>query len=195
MILALALCGTAAAQSKPQSGHYDTMTMVVKGNAVSGVFSQERGDPRAGGGPQFSCVFLLQGKIAGDSAKVDTWFPGDAKHIPGTLRFTPDGATLQLAEDQDGCPMTTGTMVSEPYDMPREKDAAADWTGVALVTAKRSVLRSEPAESAKQTPYIVQDDQVAILGRKGDWVHAKYYGEKKAITGWLPVRDLAVLEP
>jgi hypothetical protein len=192
--MALALtCAGSWAQAKPQSGHYDSATLAVSGDRVTGVFSQERGDPRPGGGPQFSCIFLLEGTLNGSSAKVDTWAPGGQEQIPGTLTFTPDGgASLKLADDHGGCGMTVGTMSSEPYTMARENDPAQDWIGAALVNAKHAILRAQPGETTKRTPYIVQYDPVAITERKGDWVRVRYYGEKGAINGWVLASELAI---
>ncbi|MCP1547277.1 MULTISPECIES: hypothetical protein [Methylorubrum] len=187
----LALCGAAAAEPLPRSGVYDSMTLAVEGEAVSGVFVEERGG--AGGGASFSCIFLLRGRLSGLRAEVETWFPGEPERIRGNLAFTPEGAALTLAEDHGGCPMTTGSMTAKPYTLLREADEPAQgWRGVALVTARRARFRPEPGPAPERGAYLVRHDPVAILERRDGWVRALYRRGAKPITGWLPEADLAL---
>lgn len=105
----LATCGAAAAEPAARSGNYESLTLAVSGSAVAGVFAEQRGtaDP---GGPQFSCIFLMRGTLAGDGATVETWYPGEPERIAGRLDFTRGGAALTLSENHGGCLMTTGSM-------------------------------------------------------------------------------------
>ncbi|WP_200927324.1 hypothetical protein [Methylobacterium sp. Leaf100] len=191
----LAACGAAAAEPAARSGTYDSLTLAVSGNAVAGVFAEQRGAAEAGS-PQFACVFLLRGTLAGDRAKVETWFPDEPERIPGDLAFTPDGAALTLAEDHGGCSMTTGTMVGTPYALSRRAASAPDgWIGVGLVTAERTAFRPEPGPAPARAPYLVRLDPVAVLERRDAWVRVRYRGEKAPVIGWLPAADLAVVTP
>ncbi|MCJ2081816.1 hypothetical protein [Methylobacterium sp. J-090] len=190
----LAACGVAAAEPAARSGTYDSLTLAVSGDAVAGVFSEQRGAADAGG-PQFACVFLLRGTIAGDRAKVETWFPNEPERIPGDLAFTPDGAALTVAEDHDGCSMTTGTMVGTPYALSQRAAAQDGWIGVGLVTAERTAFRPEPGPAPARAPYLVRLDPVAVLERRDAWVRVRYRGEKAPVIGWLPAANLAVVMP
>ncbi|WP_187273715.1 hypothetical protein [Methylobacterium sp. WL8] len=189
-----AACGAAAAEPAARSGTYDSLTLAVSGDAVAGVFAEQRGAADAGG-PQFACVFLLRGTFAGDRAKVETWFPDEPERIPGDLAFTPDGAALTVAEDHGGCSMTTGTMVGTPYGLSRRAAAADGWIGVGLVTAERTAFRPEPGPAPARAPYLVRLDPVAVLERRDDWVRVRYRGKKAPVIGWLPAADLAVVMP
>lgn len=191
----LAACGAAAGEPAARSGTYDSLTLAISGDAVAGVFAEQRGAVDAGS-PQFACVFLLRGTLAGDRAKVETWFPDEPERIPGDLAFTPDGAALTLVEDHGGCSMTTGTMVGTPYALSRRAAATPDgWIGVGLVTAERTAFRPEPGPAPARAPYLVRLDPVAVLERRGAWVRVRYRGEKAPVIGWLPAADLAVVTP
>lgn len=197
VILASALGGGAAAERAPRSGRYGSLTLAVGEGRVSGVFAEGRGG--IDGMPSFSCIFLLRGALAGARAAVETWYPGEAERIAGTLAFTAEGAELTLTEDHGGCPMATGSMVGKPFTLPREAPKAdADpegWRGVGLVTARRAALRPEPGPAPKRGPYLVANDPVAVLERREGWVRALYRGSRAAVTGWLPAADLAVDAP
>ena len=191
----LATCGAAAAEPTARSGNYESLTLAASGSAVAGVFAEQRGtaDP---GGPQFSCIFLLRGTLAGDEATVETWYPGEPERIAGHLDFTLGGAALTLSENHGGCLMTTGTMVGIPYALSRNAgEASTEWVGVGLVTAKRTAFRDEPGPAPARAPYLVQYDPVVVLERRDGWLRVRYRGEKAPVVGWLPAVDLAVVMP
>lgn len=194
LVLAAALTFSAAVASADEaarSGIYGSLTLVVNGNTVSGVFDEQRGGGPIGG-PQFSCIFLLRGTLAGSRAAVETWFPGESERIPGELVFNSEGIALKLREDHGGCPMTTGSMAEQPYAMQRDEEGTG-WAGVALVTAKRTSFRSAPGAPAPRAPYVVSFDPLVVLERQSDWVRVSYRGATKPITGWLPTSDLALV--
>lgn len=184
----------AAADPAARSAVYGSLTLVADGKAVAGVFAEQRGMDGPGGAPQFSCLFLLRGELAGDRARVETWFPGEAERIAGELVFRADGAALTLRADHGGCGMTTGSMVGQPYEMARDEEGSG-WVGVALVTAKRATFRPAPSAAAPRAPYLVAFDPVAILEQRDGWVRALYRGGAKPVTGWLPAGDLAIARP
>lgn len=67
----LGACGTVAAEPAARSGTYGSLTLAVSGDAVAGVFAEQRGAADVGA-PQFSCLFLLRGTLASSRAKVET---------------------------------------------------------------------------------------------------------------------------
>jgi hypothetical protein len=173
-------------------GQYGPLAIVVLDDRVHGVFAEGRVGNGSQDSPQFSCLFLLEGRLDRNLAKVTTWFPGEPERIGGTLRLGKD-ADLKLEENHGGCLMTSGDMKAAPYtlslDEPRE-----DWIGAGLVTAKRAVLRGKLDEESRQTrPYLVEFDAIAILERRPGWVRAEYLGaERDAVSGWLRDSEVAV---
>ncbi len=194
LLSGLVLCSAAAAEPAARSGIYDSLYLVTAGQAVAGVFAEQRGMDGPGGAPQFGCIFLLHGTLEGDRATVETWFPKEPERIPGTLAFEEKGAALTLREDHGGCPMTTGTMAGRPYALSREEEGRG-WAGVALVTAEKAIFRSGPGASPPRSPYVVRLDPLVVLERRQGWVRASYLGGKTPITGWLPESDLALVMP
>ncbi|WP_043759043.1 hypothetical protein [Methylobacterium sp. XJLW] len=197
LALTFAQGGGAAAETAPRSGRYGSLVLAVRGSSVSGVFADVCGG--INGMPSFSCIFLLRGTLSGPRAALETWYPGEAERIAGTLTFTAEGAELRLVEDHGGCSMTTGGMVDKPYTLPREVQEGEarpeNWRGVGLVTARRAALRTELGQAPRRTPYLVADDAVVVLERREGWVRALYQGGKAPVVGWLPATDLAVEEP
>lgn len=193
-LLALALCGGAAAKPAPCSGRYGSMALVVHDGHV---VAEGRGG--AGGIPSFSCVFLLRGGRAGDSVAVETRYPSAVGRLTGRLAFMAEVAELTLAEDHGGYPMATGSMVGKPFALPREvpevEEEPEGWRGVELVTARRAGLGSDPGPAPKCGPYFVADDPVVVLERRERWVRMLYGGSKAPVAGWAPAAELAVETP
>lgn len=131
-----------------RSGQYDALTLVVIDGAVSGTFYDARG-LGPGGGPQFTCIFMLRGKLDGDHAKVDTWAPGEKEHIAGELIFEKHGAKIKLTEDHGGCLATDGDMVHQFYEAIFEKEGAG-WLGVAMVGREGLLSARTPRARAAQ---------------------------------------------
>lgn len=63
LFAALAVCDGAMAEPTPRSGRYGSLTLVVKGDHVAGVFAEGRGG--VDGTSSFSCIFLLRGTLSG----------------------------------------------------------------------------------------------------------------------------------
>ncbi len=189
-LLLAALAAPALAQA-PASGQYEGLLLAVSPDGtVRGAFSEQRVGNGSDAAPQFSCRFLLRGRLSDGRGVVETWFPGQ-KPIPGNLSFEGGGASLMLREDQDGCAMTAGGMTQQPWRAPRDAPGEG-WTGAALVTAPRAAFRPSPGAAAPRTPYVVEGDALAVLERRGDWVRARYTGAARPVTGWFPVGELAL---
>jgi hypothetical protein len=188
-LAALLLASPAWAQA-PSSGQYGSLTLSVVGDRVTGVFSEARGGNGSEAAPQFSCRFLLRGRLQDGRGIVETWYPGD-EPIPGNLSFEGGRASLMLRENQAGCAMASGDMTREPYrGVP--VSAGKDWIDVALVRARRAAFRTAPGGPAPRTPYVVEGDPVAVLERRGDWVRARYVAGTRPVSGWLPASDLTI---
>jgi hypothetical protein len=189
----LLLATMSAAAAEPVSGRYSSADIVVRDGEVLGVFQQWRLGNGTFESPQFSCIFLMRGRLDGTRGSIVSWFPGEDERIGGTLREDADGLSLQLAENHGGCSMTTGDMVREPFPI-EFLDAQPDWIDVGLVTAERAILQTDPAPDAQRSrPYLVEFDAIAALERRDGWTLVEYRGEDDRVTkGWLPDSDIAL---
>lgn len=187
-LLALASASTASPQI---AGRYGQLAIAVVRDRVHGVFAEGRIGNGNEESPQFSCLFLLEGRLVGHQAKVVTWFPGERVRIAGTLRLGKD-PSLQLDENHGGCLMTSGDMKDKPFTLDLD-EPRVDWVGAGLVTAKRAILRDEPdTRSRQKRPYLVEFDAIAVLEKRPGWVQAEYLGSgSRPITGWLRDSEVA----
>ena len=165
MLLALLVTWPPSVQAgppvTPTSGRYDSLTLAIQDGRVSGVFSETRAGNGTGTAPQFNCIFLLQGSLQDGRAIVTTWYPGGGT-IAGNLSFEGGGVSLFLRDNQDGCLMSTGDMVRQPYRA-RLAQLGEDWIGATLVTAEQAVLQPAPEVLARRSPSVIRDDVVAVL--------------------------------
>ena len=182
------LAGPAQAEAT-LSGVYDQMLLWVGGGRVAGAYTTSRRGNGSDDAPQFSCAFLLRGRLAAGQADVTTWTPGEDDVIPGRLTVAPGGASLRLQQNQDGCGMAIGDMAHADFTFTRLQESGRDWVGVGMVKDKRAVLHAGPNDDARRVPYLVAYDAVAVLSRRPGWVQVRYYGEKQ-VTGWLRTSQL-----
>ena len=185
----LAMLSAAASAKATLSGLYDGMLLAVQGDRVTGAFTTTRRGNGTEAGPQFSCAFLLRGRLAGGQAAIETWTPGDDDIVPGQLAVADGSARLRLQQDQDGCGMAAGDMVRSDYTLTRSQ-VGPGWLGVGIVKARRAVLHASPAVDTRQVPYLVGFDAVAVLARRPGWVQVRYLGSGQPVTGWLAASDL-----
>lgn len=179
--------------SQSLSGSYGPLALAVGDDgAVHGVFAERRvgnGTPEA---PQFGCLFLLEGHMEGESARVVTWFPGEAERIAGKLDLGAE-PSLQLDENHGGCLMASGDMRDAPYDLLLDEQRA-NWIGAGLVTAERAILHPSPTDApGRKRPYLVRFDPVAVLARRPGWIHVEYLESADGpVTGWLREAEVAL---
>ncbi len=185
-----------SAASRTLSGRYGPLALAVAADgSVHGVFAERRIGNGTPDTPQFGCLFLLDGRLQGETAIVTTWLPGQAERMSGVLRL---GAapSLQLEGNPGGCLMTSGDMTDAPYALTFD-EPRANWIGTGLVTAERAILHPEPVERpARERPYLVRLDPVAILARRPGWSRVEYLeAGPRPVTGWLRDGDLAPDRP
>ena len=185
LVLSLLLAATTSAVAAPPSGRYGPMTLVLRNGMAHGVFSEGRIGNGTDDAPQFSRLFLLEGRIEGQRARIETWFPGEAERIAGTLELGPVPG-LRLEDNHGGRAMTGGDRTAEPYGLALD-EVHDEWKGVGLVTAGRAVLRPAPIDDPQPTrPDLVRYDAVAVLERRKGWVHVVHLGESEQLaSGWL----------
>ena len=190
IIVVVVLAVTAReASAASLSGSYYGLLLAVQGDEVSGAYATSRGIGVVSGTPQFSCAFLLRGKLVNGRADVSTWTPGEDATVPGTLTLGPTGATLQLRDNQPGCFMAAGDMVRSPMSVTRDRSGQG-WTEVRLVAARRAVLHVAPRDGTRTAPYLVEYDAVVVVAARPNWVQVRYLGAERPVTGWLRESDL-----
>lgn len=188
--------GVGAACAQAKSGLYGNLTLGVDGTTVTGVFS----DARAGNGtenaPQFSCLFVLRGRLESDSNgvfKVTAWSPPDAAMTSGTLSFDKDTAKLRLEGDPPGCSATGDEFVSAAYEEPSVMDGK--WTSVRLVSVANAEVREAPVDGSSARTRLAKGDVVVIYRRIGTWLEGEDLNARRAVRGWLREMDLAPDHP
>jgi len=193
LAVAAAFLPLQAAAAPSLSGQYGPLLIAVQGDTVTGAFSETRVGNGTDAAPQFSCAFQLSGTLKGGKAQVTTWYPGQAP-IAGQLSLGGEGVSLTLKEDQPGCAMTEASMVDQPWQSAQDKAAPA-WIGTRLITTAKAVIRKTSDAKPGRTPYVVQDDAVAVLAVQGAAVQIAYPGPDKTVTGWVNATDLTAAAP
>jgi hypothetical protein len=178
------------------------------------VFSDARPGNGTEDAPQFSCLFILRGVLAGEQdsvVKVTVWSPlggtvaaqlgGLQSGTPrttnvqtsGTLSFEKDTAKLRLAGDPPGCAATGDTFTSQAYEEPSVKDGK--WTSVRLVSAATAEVRQAPVSGSSAKTRLSKGDVVVVYRRIGPWLEGEDLNAQHAVRGWLRESDLAPDQP
>jgi hypothetical protein len=194
LVIIAALAPLPAAAAPSLSGQYGPLLISVQGNRVTGALSQ----PRIGNGsedaPQFSCAFQLEGQLKLGKAQIVTWYGDQPPTIAGVLTLDTSGASLQLKDNQPGCGMSVGDIVSQPYQNGQD-NADTGWIGTRLVAVPKAIIVTAPNAKPGRTPYVVQDDAIAVLAVQGDWIKIAYPGPTKLVQGWVKASDLSSASP
>jgi len=186
----------AEANALAASGVYGELLLGVdpQTQAMTGYYLNGTGMNSQNNGPQFSCIFYLTGKKAGESWAIQTWFPADAKKsiISGEIRFLPGAAgkppaiALKLKEAPPGCAMAAPDLAqAEGENLPL--DTPGQWTEVRVVAAKQAHFYDSPSAPAPRKGYVVQGDALRVWAKQAAWVQVDYEGKNK---GWVKEGDL-----
>ncbi len=143
------------------------------------------------GPPSISCIFYLQGKLAGAAAPVATYFPEDPKGdlIRGSLAAAgPGKVRITLPTEHGGCGnLWQFADKANPAEFTLQH--AEPWTAVRVVKADRAYLSPTPG-AAHGRAYLVKGDGVGVRAAKSGWVQADFVGETRTSSGWLREQDL-----
>jgi len=172
------------------TGAYDNTLMIGYDPAsgiVSGYFDMTQDGP-----PVVSCLFALQGKLAGAGAVVDT-YPPDSRAsdlIKGQLVMrSKTTLRLTLPSDHGGCGNVWGFSDKDnPSDFTLQ--TARPWTSVRVVKADKAYFYASAGATTHGRAYLVPWDGVGVLAGKPGWVQAEFVGGKRPISGWLRAADL-----
>jgi hypothetical protein len=192
--------GLSAACGQARSGLYGNLTLGVYGTAVTGVFADARPGNGTEDAPQFSCVFVLRGVLAGEQdsiVKVTVWSPPDSATTSGTttgtLTFEKDTAKLRLAGDPPGCAATGDAFASQAYEEPSVKDGK--WISVRLVSAATAEVRQAPVSGSTARTRLNKGEVVVVYRRIGPWLEGEDLNAQRTVRGWLRASDLAPEQP
>lgn len=192
LLAALAACLLAGiADAAPiASGAYDNTLLIgvdPASGAVSGYFDMTRGEQ-----PSFSCIFYLKGRITGDAATVDTYFPDDPKEdlIKGTLSASVAGKVrVSLPTEHGGCAnVWQFADKTQPADFALQ--SARPWIAVRVVSAAKAYFYPSPGAAAHGKAYILKGDGVGIRAARTGWVQVDFVRESRTSSGWLREADL-----
>ena len=193
---ALAICALLALGAAPAwaatptlaSGVYDdTLLLAVDTSGrVSGYFDMSQPGP-----PAISCIFYLQGQLAGPVAILATYFPEDPKGdaITGALvPPAPGKVQIMLQKEHGGCGNVWPFADKDnPADFTLQK--AEPWISVRVVRADRAYFSASPG-AAHGRAYLVKGDGVGVRAAQGGWDEADFVGETRTSSGWLRESDL-----
>src|SRR3974390_551574 len=163
--LIAALPAAAIAAPALQSGVYDnTLILAVEpGGAVSGYFDMTQG-------PQFSCIFYLRGRLAGNAASLDSYFPGEPKDDPIAGRLTASAGgkvRLTLKSEHGGCGNVWHFADADnPADFTLQ--SAQPWTAVRVVKAAKAYFSPAPGAPHGRA-YVVKGDGVGVRSVQNGW--------------------------
>jgi hypothetical protein len=184
--------GLSVAHAQAKSGLYGNLTLGVDGRTVTGVFSDARPGNGTEDAPQFSCLFVLRGVLAGEQdslVKVTVWSSPDSATTSGTLTFEKDTAKLRLAADPAGCAATRDEFASQAYEEPSVKDGK--WTSVRLVSATTAEVRQAPVNGSSAKARVSKGDVMVVYRRIGPWLEGEDLNAQRAVRGWMRESDLA----
>ncbi len=159
-------------------------------NLITGHFEEYTGWDHETKNPRFSCIFYIEGMIKNDSADIHTYFQLNKKDdlIDGKLKLSPDKQiTLKLAQDHGGCWNVQPFMYEPIYFSLETKE---NWIQIRYVTAQKIFFFSDKDLNKKQKSYLLQGDIVYIEKIDDNWAYCTYYGKKKTIKGWIPLKAL-----
>jgi hypothetical protein len=178
----------AVSQTQLTSGIYEGLMLAVdQQGAVSGYYRESQGS-----GVTKTCSFYLSGQEKDDQADLLTW---NTETFPGSLQAAEQGVVLRIEKGRDhpGCVSVLPPLISQGLLLDRV--AAANWTSLRRVIAKRTFLLLNPDKKAKTRTYVVMGDLVGVLSQSGDWLRVEYVSGQTRIGGWIRATDAVALQP
>ena len=76
-----------------------------------------------------------------------------------------------------------------------DRVAAANWTSLRRMIAKRTFLFPKPDKNAKSRTYVIMGDLVGVLFQSGDWLRVEYVKGQARVAGWIRAADAVELQP
>jgi len=163
------------------------MLAVDPQGVVSGYYRESQGI-----GVTKTCSFYLSGQERGNQADLLTW---NVEIFPGSLEAAEQGVVLRIEKGRDhpGCGSVLPPLISQGLLLDRV--AAANWTSLRRVIAKRTFLFPKPDKNAKSRTYVVMGDLVGVLSQSGDWLRVEYVNGQTRVGGWIRAADAVELQP
>jgi hypothetical protein len=158
-------------------------------NMLTGYFESYSGIDEKTNKPQFSCIFYIEGKAAGQKFGIRTYYPADksADLIEGEIEIVKDKTvTLKLPKEHGGC-WNVQHFADNPVAFELEKQA--DWFQIRYIDIDKAFFYKDKSVDTKMKSYLVKGDFVCIDKVEDEWARCTYYGEK-TIKGWIKTEVL-----
>jgi hypothetical protein len=172
-----------AAEVIPKSGDYDSELIVgcdPDTRSVDGYYRSETG------GGRFSCIFYFKGVMNGDSADVQSYFPGTPdEKISGEVKFSASGeATISLSEDHGGC---WNVQHFADKESPAKFTLSAEhpWKTIKIIKTEKAHFFDAPDDRKQRKGYVVKGDAVGVKSASRGWLEVDYASGGKMISGWI----------
>jgi hypothetical protein len=163
---------------------------------LTGYFEMYGGEDEDSGGPRFSCVFFLRGRIEGSPPyAIATWYPEPSPQAPiaGTITPTADGVEIHLAQEHGGCWNVEHFADAAPARIALEH---GPWRAIRVVAADKAYFHDAADAATRRQAYVTEHDAVRVHALAEGWVDAEYVGEDgRATRGWLREADLFAALP
>ncbi len=182
------------------SGNYSELHLAFnpQNNVITGYYENGTGDNGAGG-PQFSCVFYMEGKMVNNEAKIKTYapldeFPADNDDlISGNLSVVSNKKVIiKLQDDHGGCNTMGENFKDSTEEFTLEKKQR--WIEIRYIIATKAFFYKSDNEASKRMAYLIKGNIVYVDKIEGAWLHCTYLGDKRhCIQDWIKAEDVNVI--
>ncbi|TFV95237.1 hypothetical protein E4K72_18005 [Oxalobacteraceae bacterium OM1] len=180
---------SASACASAQSGIYESLLIGVdhRTGAITAAYHEVSG---GNGGPLFSCIFGLKGKV--NDSIFTVGFPGQPERSTGVVRFSEHEAKhtvfIRLKDSQPGCTQATPVdfLGGDHFEQSQKKN----WHAVSIVVKQRTYFHDAPDAKRRRKSYLVYGDCVGILEIRGEWKKVEFLSGNRAVIGWVNGPDV-----
>lgn len=184
------------------SGDYDFLSIATDGDQVTGFYSNDR----YRGNPDFGCSFYFYGNLTDSigyrKIAIQTLNPFDLSSKPreGSLKLhSEEDTNLSIIANLNdgGCwdPHLGWTQISEAPGVGFELYTRLSLLEIRIVKEEKVYFYSDADKTTKRKAYVIKNDPLFILERKGNWLKAIFRGAKSETTGWVKkVKTMSMME-
>lgn len=186
LLIALFCSSNTIAQRLKINGIFEglgNLNILTRQDTVKGYFQNYRED-------SFSTIFFIIGQHkCNDTYNIKTFYPSEKDSISGILKiFDSSNLEIILNEEPPGREFSIDGTKGD-FNLIENKD----WINIGYVNTSKVFLFSKPNEKNKTKKFILQNDCVAELQRKGNWVKVECIARKRNVIGWLHINTIKFL--
>ena len=169
------------------SGEYEFQLKLAFNSStkkITGYYEDSTGE-----NPTFSCVFYIEGTVAENKFKIETYFPNDKSGdlIEGTIEIVNSKSIkIKLPEEHGGC-WNVEHFADKPVDF--ELKEQTNWIQISYIVKEKSYFFKEKNEAKRMKSYLIKNNFVCIEKIEGEWAYCTYFGHR-ITKGWIKVSDL-----